>query len=238
MNDVAELTALRAQIESLERQQELLLYIVTHDLRSPVMAILGFAEMLLADSQGDAPQTQSHKYLEHIRNSARRQTQVIQDLQQIAQLQQQPLQRQTVDLTALVRTIFDSLVSGDSGIAIQIATTRAVQCDAELLRTALHSLITITLKLAESVAAPALEFGADIREEELTLWNRTNTTGFDLGADHSLLALFRHLQVRAELGDTGLGLLSAAVIIHRHGGRMWLSTASDQRICIYFTLPR
>ena len=61
MNQDAELAALRAQVQSLEQLQDLLLYTVTHELRTPVMTIMGFADLMLNDitSQQNSIQLQT-----------------------------------------------------------------------------------------------------------------------------------------------------------------------------------
>ncbi len=235
MNDAVEVSALREKIESLERQQELLLYIVTHDLRTPVMAILGFTDMLCTDWRNDVHPDRSLQYLGHIRNAACRQSQIIEDLQQIAQLQHRPLQCQSVNLAMLVQDALNSLVS-DADISLQITNTLFVHCDAELMKVALRSLMTFSLKLAERMSVSTTQFSADIHHSVLTLCIRSET-GIDLCTDHTLLGLFRCLQIKAEFNEVGFGLLTAAAIIHRHGGGIWVDSDDTRKITLCFRLP-
>src|SRR5438128_3693238 len=109
MNHADNTADLRTRIELLEQLQEMLLYMITHELRTPVMTIMGFSDLLLNDwQQGDSQHgidmLQSRQHLERIRVAAQRQSGIVQGLQQIAYLQRQPLQHDLTNLSDLART--------------------------------------------------------------------------------------------------------------------------------------
>ena len=230
-------TPLGLDAESLLQQQELLLYTVTHDLRTPVMTILGFADLLLADWQNNADPAQSHQYIERIRNAAHRQSQVIQDLQRLVQTQQQTLQPEQVNLSKLVHDQLSTHATSLPEITMKVADDHYASCDRELTKNALTALLINALKLARSSQAPMIEFGKDSYNGNPCFFVTNNGTGFDLGLNQSLLALFRCLQSGSELAGTGIALLTATMIIHRHGGRLWAKTQANRGATIYFCLP-
>ena len=237
MNHDAELAVLRAQVEALQQEQELLLYTATHDLRTPVMTILGFADMLLSDWQQDGEnQPQGRQYLERIRSAAHRQSNMIQDLQRIAQLQSQTLQPQMLDLSAMAAAQLNTLIDARSNIAVNIAASPHLRGDLEIIQVALNALLSNALRLAASAQSPAIAFGAELQKDESVFYVRNNGNGFDLGQDQTLLGLFRRLQAGTEFAGAGIALLTATLIIHRHGGRLWIDSQPDHGTTIYFRL--
>jgi len=237
MND-AESNALRERIESLEQQQELLLYTVTHDLRTPVMTVLGFADLLLADWQNHAHPPQSRQYLERIRSAAHRQSQMIQDLQTLAQLPQEALPTQLVDLSDVARERLRAMMNADSNVIVNIHPTSSIICDATSIQIVLNALMANALKLSGVAQQPMIEFGAAPDDAQRCFYVRSNGSGFDLGPDQSLLTLFRRLQSSADLAGSGIALLTAFMMIYQQRGKLWINTNPEHGTTIYFSLPK
>lgn len=235
MNSDAELDVLRAQVEALQQEQELLLYAVTHDLRSPVMTILGFTDLLLADSHNPDRHAQSPQYLDRIRSAAYRQSGMIGTLQQIVTLNRQPLQFRDTDLSALFNEQRKA-ANPETNIVIRSGPTHTVSCDPEMMQIAIGHLLANALQLSNSVAAPEIEFGTSMMGASPVFHLRNNGTGFDLGTDSGLLSMFRRLQAGSEFSGAGINLLCATAIIHRHGGKLWIDSRPQHGTSIFFSL--
>src|SRR3954462_8045345 len=108
MNNADDVTAVPAQLAFMEQLQEMLLFMVTHELRTPVMTIMGFADILLSDWQNGPGIAQPH--LERIRPAGQRQNTIIKGLKQIAYLQRQPVGLPSTNLGELVRTLLHQLL--------------------------------------------------------------------------------------------------------------------------------
>jgi light-regulated signal transduction histidine kinase (bacteriophytochrome) len=232
MNQTAELADLQAQVQSLTQQQELLLYMVTHELRTPVMTILGFADLMLNDLRDQPDTAQLQSSLERIRSAAERQSQMIQDLQQLATLVRQPLKPQQVDMGQLLR----ELLNHPTAPAVHIHHCSRVFADSDLMKVALESLLKIATKLTARNADTVIEFAERPHESTVAYALRISGTGLDLGTDQSLLAMFRRLQAGNEFAGAGTALLVAIMIIHRHGGNLWVATTPGIETLVYFTV--
>lgn len=256
MNDVIELAKLRARIAALELQltaheqlQQLLLYTTSHDLRTPVMTVLGFTDMLLADIQ-DSPSNnqpgnhagnhQSRQYLERIRGAAQRQILLIEDLQRVSHLNRQPLKIAPTDLSAVAEQYFQALPDTVklTSLTLQIETTPPTNCDAEMTSAALQALLSNAIKLASNAATPQITFGANTQNSRTVFFVRDNGAGFDFGSDHSLLNIYRHLQAHHDSAGTGMALLTAIVIMQRHGGSLWVESMAGAGTSVYFSFNR
>jgi len=233
MNQDAELAALRAQVQSLEQLQDLLLYTVTHELRTPVMTIMGFADLMLNDITSQQNSIQLQTSLERIRTAAERQGQMIHDLQRIATLARRPLQRDLVNLGESMR----ELVNSQSALVVQINPCSAVLADPVVMRIALECLLKIATKLLERAAATAIEFAEHLQTNLVTYTLRISGTGLDLDTEQTLLPMFRRLQAGSEYAGAGIALLEATMIIQRHGGTLWISNHPNMELAVNFTLP-
>lgn len=238
MNNDAELTALRAQVETLQLEQQLLLYTATHDLRTPVMTILGFADMLLADWNNAGNQAHARQYLERIRNAASRQSGIIGKLEHIVALNRQSLQPQRIDIGATFSALAQAMIDPGTSISVNVTASSSIVGDPQMLEIAISNLLANAIALAKSASAPEIEFGASFANSSPVFHIRNNGTGFDLGTDQTLLALFRRLQSGSEFAGAGIGLLIATAIVHRHGGKLWIDSSSANGITVFFCLPQ
>src|SRR5262245_61086639 len=88
-------------IEGLQdKQLEAFSYSVSHDLRSPLTSILGFAD-LIQEEHGEALGERGRERLAHINLSGRRMAELIEALLALARLANADVRRSSVDLTAL-----------------------------------------------------------------------------------------------------------------------------------------
>ena len=114
-------SALRAHSEELEKrvaertetlrqtvsELESFSYTVSHDLRSPLRAMQGFAQAVVED-YGDKLDDQGRNYLERIKNAAERLDRLIQDLLSYTRLSRQDTQLVPLDADKILRDIVDN----------------------------------------------------------------------------------------------------------------------------------
>lgn len=231
---------LRSQLVSLEELQELLLYIVTHDLRSPVMTILGFADLLTADWQNHSgTPSQLQEYIERIRSAAYRQGQIVDELQRIVTLVPQSIPLELTDLSKLVQEMTITLRGVHPNVEFNINPNCQARCDTTSMTPALQALLSNAAKLASSSPTPQVVFGNGQApfSDQHCFQIQSNGTGFELGPDQRLLGFFRCLQSDGNLAGAGLALLQAAFVIHRHGGKLWIKSDPLHGTILNFTVP-
>lgn len=230
--------ALEQQLEHLRQQQDVLLYTLSHDLRTPVMTILGFTDMLIADLK-DSPEDQAtRQYLEHIRNSASRQATLIESLLKLSRLSRQGLQPESVDLTRIAFDYWQDQPETPElkRIALKLSPTPLVRGDRQMLATVIHALLDNAVKFTSKVAAPEISFGVEQLNDIPTYFIRDNGVGFNVDRAERLFQPFRRLHSSKDYDGLGMGLATSAMVIQRHRGRLWAESAVDSGTTMRFTI--
>jgi PAS domain S-box-containing protein len=117
-------------------------YSVSHDLRTPLRSIDGFAQILL-EEYADQLDEEGREYLRRVRASSQRMGLLIDDLLSLSRVTRSEMVRTTVDLSALAESVVDELRQGDPHrrVHVEIASGMVVTADAGLLKAALENLL-------------------------------------------------------------------------------------------------
>ena len=227
----ADLTATNHELEAFS-------YSVSHDLRSPLRSLDGFAQAVLEDYQDRLDET-GRDYLTRIRNAAQRMGSLIDDLLSLSRVTRAELSRARVDLTAMVTEIAASLGEQATGRKVDwlVQSGVAVDGDLRLLRIALENLLGNAWKFTEKTPAATIQFGTTTTPEgRSALFVRDNGAGFDMAHATKLFGAFQRLHGATEFAGTGIGLATVQRVIRRHGGRIWAEGAVGKGATFFFTL--
>lgn len=232
----ARLVDLEQQLEYMRQQQEVLLYTMSHDLRTPVMTILGFTDMLISDRKELSEDQLARQYLEHIRNSATRQAALIESLLSYSRLAKQVFRSELVDLTGIASDYWRVRQAANSHVHMTLQPTAPVNGDRAMLTQALVALLDNAIKFTDKQAKPEITFGAEQLQGSTTYFVRDNGVGFDVQRAERLFQPFRRLHSSKDYEGLGMGLANAALIVQRHRGRLWADSHVEHGTTLYFTL--
>jgi signal transduction histidine kinase len=235
----SELHRRSAQLDVLSRELEAFSYSVAHDLRSPLISIDGFTQVLL-ESYGDKLDYTGRSHLERITGSARRMHRLINDLLELSKVVRAPMHHTTVDLSRMANEIVHGLRESapERNASIVVADNLVVEGDSALLRIALENLFSNAWKFTSKTANARIEFGSRIdRSGRRAYCLRDNGAGFDPRYATNLFSPFRRLHPESQFPGSGIGLSTVQRIVHRHSGEVWAEAAVDRGACFYFTLP-
>jgi light-regulated signal transduction histidine kinase (bacteriophytochrome) len=228
-----------AELEVANRELDAFTRSASHDLRSPLNVILGFAALLTAEL-GPLIPAEQREWLGHIEHSAQRMTQLIDALMRLSRLGRQALTLQTVDVTALVRSVVDDLHQDQPQrrVAPQIGHLPEITADASLLRQLFVNLLSNAFKFTRGTDQPAIEVGCKQQGAECVFFVRDNGAGFDMTRAQRLFDAFQRFHRAEDFEGSGVGLSIAQGIVQRHGGRIWAESSPGQGATFFFTLAR
>ena len=216
-------------------------YLVSHDLRSPLQVIDGFARELALKS-GDNLGEQGRHYVTRIRASTQRMGQLIDAMLLLSRVTRAPIRNEQVDLAQLAQTVVDERRAAEPQRDVMVEVEHPMVCtgDAALLRLAVASMVDNAWKFTSHRPGAWIRIGQKISEDarEVVYFVSDNGAGFDMAYADKLFVAFQRLHSTAEFEGVGVGLAIAHRIVTRHGGRIWAESGDAAGSTFYFTIGR
>jgi len=226
------------ELEVANQELETFSYSVSHDLRGPVRAIQGFAEIAIEECQAKNPEAAIER-LTRVVKAAERMNKLIDAFISMARISRAELKIEEVDLSRMADEIFGFLRSANPDRRVEAIVARDLRCrgDDRLLRIALENLIGNAWKFTSKQEAARIEFAAENRPEGRVFYVRDNGAGFDCALAHKLFQAFERLHHNSQFEGLGVGLSTVQRVIAKHEGRIWAEGAEGRGATFYFTLP-
>jgi len=224
-----------AELELANKELEAFSYTVSHDLRTPLRAVDGFARIFEEDYGGKVD-GEGKRLLGVIRDSSRRMGTLIDDLLAFSMLGRLALHPVEIDMGALVAEIWAELGAA-SPATFLLAPLLPARGDRALIEQVWSNLISNALKYSAKRASPVITVTCERREEEIVYCVADNGAGFDARYYAKLFGVFQRLHAETEFTGTGVGLATVQRVIARHGGRVWAESEVDAGAKFYFSLP-
>ncbi|HWA39174.1 MAG TPA: PAS domain S-box protein [Burkholderiales bacterium] len=222
-----------AQLEEANRELESYNFSISHDLRQPLNAIAGFAE-LLRESESAGPA--NPEFVREIECNAARMEQMIEALLQLARAGRGALRRERVDMRALAESALRDLPAAGAA-TIVLGDLPPVQADPVLMRQVWSNLLGNALKYSRERAAQRVEIGGGRSGATVEYFVRDNGVGFDMRHARRLFSAFQRLPSAAPFEGTGVGLAIVERIVRRHGGTIGAESAPGNGATFRFRLP-
>lgn len=228
------------ELSMLNRELEAFAYSVSHDLRTPLRTIDGFARIIEEDD-GDKLSPQGRSHLRRIIAAVHRMGRLTSDLLALAQVSRAELHRENVDLSAQARTVADELARSDPERTVDwhIEDGLQVTADPGLMRVVLENLLGNAWKYTGQTARARIEFTRSPHagdDGSLEFCVRDNGAGFDMTYASQLFEPFKRLHRPQEFEGSGVGLATVHRVIERHGGRVRGEGAVGQGAAFYFSV--
>jgi signal transduction histidine kinase len=227
------------ELEDTLRDLETFSHSVSHDLRSPIGAVLNLVAILEEDYAGRIDE-EGLRLLGRIRNSAHSAVRLLNELVQLTWAGSSAEERKTIEMTAVARAAFTEAVTSDTdGAQVQFETAELPRAlgDPTLIERVFTNLFSNALKYTRGQENRRILVQGKEGDGENTYVVSDNGIGFDPEQASRLFEPFRRLHSGGKYEGTGLGLAIAAKIVRRHGGRMWAESDGASGARFSFTLP-
>jgi light-regulated signal transduction histidine kinase (bacteriophytochrome) len=230
---------LQAALRAANLEIDSLTYSIAHDLRTPLMHIDGFAQ-LLQSSTGAVLDHENRDHLERIVAATRTMGEQLGALVDYSRVNSAELVITEVDLEDLLSESLELVRPWTNGRSIQWQRTRlpTVRGDENLLRQVFVNLVANAVEYTRPRDPALIEIGVRVEKpRELILFVRDNGVGFDLKYSSRLFSPFQRMHAADAFRGIGMGLAKVRRIIARHGGRVWADAQVGQGATFSFTLP-
>lgn len=227
----AEVARRRSERDELENA----LHTVIHDLRSPLGAMMGYAELVM-DASTDPEVRQFATAIWASGERVEDQIEQMLALYRITRGQPHPIR---VDLTELAHRIADDFRAGNPRrqVEVQIEDDMVVLADPALADILVRNLVDNAFKYSARTPHAEVRIGrADHQQPFSTFYVSDNGVGFDADDADRLFKPMVRLDSAQDFPGTGLGLASVARIVDLHGGSVHAEAPREGGATFYFSL--
>ena len=225
-----------AQLEAVNRELEAFTYSVSHDLRAPLRAINGYAEILNED-YGSQLDEEGKRIMVNINYNATKMGTLIDDLLTFSRLGRKQIQKTEVDMNELTK---DVLIEMNKFIPhnaeIKIGKLHNLKADYGLLHQVLFNLISNAIKYSSKKKNPVVEISSQEKNGEIIFSVKDNGAGFNMKYLDKLFGVFQRLHSQEEFDGIGVGLAIVQRIITKHEGRIWAEGKVNEGATFNFSL--
>jgi signal transduction histidine kinase len=234
----------RALFKKLNRNQSEFMRIVSHDLRSPLTSMQGFASMLEAGMVGEMNEKQKH-FVTKILSGITQMTALVDNIQDAGRYDPETgfyeLNRSQCDLGEIVQKIVENhLVPAEKALHISVSVADNVpiiNADANMLERAIINLYDNALKYTPD--GGTIEVGVKRVADEITVM--VSDTGLGISQDAQQHLFERHVRIAREehkrIKGSGLGLFIVRSVAQRHGGDAWVESDEGTGSTFFLSIP-
>ncbi len=212
---------------------------VSHEIRTPVTVIGGFAETLLELPLDEAAR---REYLGTILKQSQTMQRLVEDLLTLATLESStaPPEAERIDVAAMIRAVgteAQALSQGRHAITYKLQTDAAVSAAPTELESAIRNLVVNAVRYTPEGGRIEIGWRLDKGGGLLSVTD----TGLGIAAEHLPRLAERFYRVdrgrSRETGGTGLGLAIVKHIIQRHGGELRIASTLGRGSTFTLALP-
>jgi len=237
-------TARRTATEELRvKNAELEHYVqnVTHDLRSPLVSLLGFSRLLRQEYGESLDETGRH-FLDRIEKAGHTMEALINDLLELSRIGSTQDHKAYVNVSDVLGQLRAELKPRLEAQDVRLRRpdeAHVVLCDRTRLYQVFSNLIGNALDYMGPVDDPTITIEVHEEPDEHRIVVRDNGRGIDPAQYERIFDLFQTVGPRADgRRGTGIGLAIVKKIAQSQRGRVWVESRPGEGAAFHLTLPR
>ncbi len=229
--------SLLKELEVKNTELERFAYTVSHDLKSPLISIQGFAELPREDLKRDEKE-KVESDLEYIKTAATKMERLMNDTLQLSRIGRVVNPPEDVPFGEIAQEALEQAVAEIKSSGVDVSVVEdfpTVHVDRMRIVEVLVNLITNSINYMGEQSHPKIEIGFRTDGEKTVFFVKDNGIGIEKSQHEKVFELF-YKEVSSSKG-TGAGLAIVKRIIEVHNGRIWIESDKGKGCTVCFTLP-
>lgn len=215
---------------------------ITHELKTPLVAIIGYGSMLLHGKLGELAPVQRQK-LQVMHKNAERLTELIQDILDVQKLELGELHLDIKQASArdiIVQSINSLKPHAESkGVRLSNGFNNdlRLECDSGRIIQVLSNLVNNGIKFSPSNSK--IDIDAKLEDHSVVFTIKDSGIGIPAEKQDKLFTKFYQVDtsLTRKAGGTGLGLVISKGIVEAHKGKIWFESETGKGSIFSFSLP-
>jgi two-component system NtrC family sensor kinase len=226
-------------LKKLDRIKSDFVNIVSHDLRSPLTAILGYVELI--ERVGNVNEAQ-RDFIRHVQTSVQNITSLINDLLNLGRIEAGfDVRNEAVDIVQIVQFAIESFrqIAGEKQVDLALdlpGSLPPILANPVQIRQMVDNLLDNAIKYTGSGGTITVQ--STVAQDQIVLQFKDTGIGIPaLDLPHVFDKFYRASNTGDESAGTGLGLSIVKSVVEAHGGRIWVDSVVGKGSSFTVVLP-
>lgn len=238
--DLPETLWTQKEIQRKTRELEELFYLMSHNMKSPIVSIQGFTNLLLENPE-ELPAEDLVHYLERIKKNAGRLNRMVQDLLEFSKLSKKKQKFEEVSLNDIFNNIYTELYFKIKKRNIKMVLEQelpVIVADQDGMQTVFSNLVSNAIQYIGETSEPEISIGWKDKGRFYVFWVKDNGMGIPAKFHQRIFNPFERGNISTQIEGTGVGLAIVKRIVQKHGGLLKVSSKVGSGSTFYFTIPK
>jgi PAS domain S-box-containing protein len=245
------------ELKSKNRELEQILYVTSHDLRSPLVNVEGFSRELdfslkklmtaldKVEMPSDTEETVARimknevpESMTYITKSISKMDTLLKGLLKLSRLGRLELSIEQIDMDRMISDVVSNFEFRlkESGIKVNVSAMPLCRGDIGQINQVFSNLLDNAIKHIDPGKPGIINISGRQENNQSIYCIEDNGVGIDPGHQEKIFELFHRLEPEKSQGE-GLGLTIAYMIVERHNGEIWVESEPGKGSRFYVTLP-
>ncbi|MBI2619826.1 MAG: PAS domain S-box protein, partial [Ignavibacteriales bacterium] len=226
------------QIEARNKELDDFTYVVSHDLKEPLISVEGYAK-ILKQEYSDSFDPAGTEYMKSILDSCGHMKRLIEDLLQLSRVSKLAEERTRINLGPLIRQVVEELQftirerKAEVTIGKDLPSVTGVE---QHLKIVFRNLISNAIKFCDK-EIPRIDITATVKGNRAEVDVSDNGIGIEREFHEKIFMIFQRLYKKEEFEGTGAGLTIVKKIVEAYGGSIWVTSVPNEGTTFHFILP-
>lgn len=233
-------TIQKADLEKVNKELDRYVHTVSHDIRSPLMGIAGYTDLLNEDLKKKDMTPKRQHFLEGALKGIHHLNIMIDELLRTTKIARIYNPYEPVHISEIIEIIEQrlsfNLKENNTELVVQPGIP-PITCDRIKMIEVFQNLISNAIKFSAKSPNPRIAISHQIKENTHLFCVQDNGIGIDKKYHEKIFKMFASASESTDPDSSGVGLHIVQKVIHDHGGKIWVESEVGKGAAFYFTVP-